>query len=556
MTQNSERTDLLLDAIGFIGDDLIAEASGVSSVLPISSKLKLNIMIIRRLAVAIACIMLLTALTPLSVYLYNNYIAPSADPSGSTGESLEESLPESQQGELVSGEATSEILPPAIEPMQIPEGHYLNAKVEFPLIITLGGEEVEATLRAATLRTKLDTRSYYIDVLYEGKVIVSKCAKGAVQICATRETSNRFAIFSLPDNCPWYSANRIQFRTFYVSDVDSSHGTPEVLEAPEFQWSGGINLGFVPAYEKDAWAENSNRNSMRTFTYDLGKALPKFEAEYSKLCVVLDSFSEVGKDAAYQITDEVPLYDYNAILSAPYFLEIRQNYIDRELLRLNPDSYTDTVLPLALPEGWTEAHEAIGGGIYEVLVDGVKYELISRMIRVEKGSERALYLDLVDISNRKVLTSTLIEGYFRLYEDNVVQNEACSFILERFVKNADGTVDVSTAGYAFTDLVTDASGSTKADFAFREVYNENNYSATVTLDPADTASAQKLEKLGKCTYGLAEFYYGSTSYGLQAYSNAAKTYASPISIADDWYTYSESFYTAQGLKDNIFEVKQ
>ena len=88
MTQNAERTDLLLDAIGFIGDDLIAEASGVSSVLPISSKLKLNIMIIRRLAVAIACIMLLTALTPLSVYFYNNFMQPSGIPSGTTeGES-------------------------------------------------------------------------------------------------------------------------------------------------------------------------------------------------------------------------------------------------------------------------------------------------------------------------------------------------------------------------------------------------------------------------------------------------------------------------------------
>ncbi len=559
MKQNTEKTDLLLDAIGFVGDDLIAEASGVSSVLPISSKVRLNFMILRRLAVAIACIMLVTALMPLSIHLYNNYISPSADPSGSVGESLEQTAPESQNGDVNNDTPTQEEKTddavPKVEPMQIPEGHYVDEQTEFPLIITLGGKEVEATLRAATLHTQLNTRSYYIDVLYEGKVIVSQCSRGAVQICATRETSSRFAIFSLPDNCPWYFSRKIQFRTLYVSDVDSSHGTPEVLEAPEFQWAGGINVGFAPAYEQEAWAESANRGMIRTLKYDLDKDIPQFEADYSKLCVVLDSFSDTEKDAKHQISDEAPLYDYAQILSCPYFLEIRNNYNDHELLRLTPDLFTKTILPLELPEGWTAVHEAIGGDIYEVYVDGVKYELISRMITVEKDGERALYLDLVDTANRKVLTSTVLEGYFRLYQDNVTQNECSKFILERFIKNSDGTVTVSTARYEFTDIVTDASGSVKSDFAFREVYNENNYSATVTLDPADSASAEKLAKLGKCTYELAEFYYNSTSYGIQAYSNSAKTYTNPISIAGDWYTYSGDFYTAQGLKDKIFEIK-
>ena len=76
MTTKIERADILLDAVGFIGEDIIAESSGVSSVLPIPSKLRLNMIIMRRLLVATLGILLLSALTPLSVFLYGQITNP------------------------------------------------------------------------------------------------------------------------------------------------------------------------------------------------------------------------------------------------------------------------------------------------------------------------------------------------------------------------------------------------------------------------------------------------------------------------------------------------
>ena len=76
MTTKIERADILLDAVGFIGEDIIAESSGISSVLPIPSKLRLNMIIMRRLLAATLGILLLSALTPLSVYLYGQITNP------------------------------------------------------------------------------------------------------------------------------------------------------------------------------------------------------------------------------------------------------------------------------------------------------------------------------------------------------------------------------------------------------------------------------------------------------------------------------------------------
>jgi len=85
MTTKHERSDILLDAVGYIGEDLVAEASGVSNVIQIPSKLKLNLMVMRRIVAAMICFVLISALTPLSVYLYNNYVGPASRPDTSEG---------------------------------------------------------------------------------------------------------------------------------------------------------------------------------------------------------------------------------------------------------------------------------------------------------------------------------------------------------------------------------------------------------------------------------------------------------------------------------------
>ena len=470
-----------------------------------------------------------------------------------------ETTEESKAGETdaettadTTAEETTSEPPVDLSAKQIPEGYYANAETEFPLIITLGGEKVEATLRAVTLRTKLGTRAYYIDVLYDGKVIATQFFRGAVQICATSNTSDHFALLRISDNHDWSPSAGVSFYTYYLSDIDISHGTPEKLEKPEFQWTGGINASLHTRFEDSS----VNRNLLNTFIRKLDKDIPTFESQYSKLCVVLDSLSDLEKDLAAYPADGLPMYDYTKIMSNPYYREISQNYADYDLITGNPNYFTKEYLPLELPEGWSMPNYAIGGNVYYVTIDGVNYECLARMISIDKGEEHALYVDLVDIINRKVLTSTMLEGFFRLYEHNDNFTSRARFILERYNKTADGKVEISTSEYAFTEYVSDASGSTKAEIAFRPVYNENNYSATVTLDPADAASAEKIAELGKRTAAIAGYTeFGAPSFWSRAYSDNASVSWNPIGVAGSWYKYDESFYTAKGLNERIFEIK-
>ena len=461
--------------------------------------------------------------------------------------------PEEDVTEEVTTEEETTAEPPVdLSAKQIPEGYYVSAETEFPLIITLGGEQVEATLRAVTLRTKLGTRACYFDALYDGKVVATHFFRGAVQICATSNTSDHFALLRISDNYDWSPTAGIAFYTYYLSDVDISHGTPEKLEAPEFQWTGGINASLRARFD----GGSVNRSLLQAFIRELDKDIPEFESKYSKLCVVLDSLSDLEKDLAAYPVDGLPMYDYTKITSNPYYLEISGNYADYDQITGNPNYFTKEHLPLELPEGWTMPNYPIGGNVYYVNIDGVNYQFLSRMIQIDNGDRHALYIDLVDILNRKVLTSTVLEGFFKLYEHNDNFTSRARFILERYNKTADGKVEISTSEYAFTEYVTDASGSTKAEIAFRPVYNENNYSATVTLDPADTASAEKIAELGKRTAAIAGYTeFGAPSFWSRAYANNASVSANYIGVAGSWYKLDTEFYTAKGLTDRVFEIK-
>ncbi len=142
-----ERADILLDAVGFIGDDIVAEASGMSSVIQIPSKLKLNLMVMRRLIAAMICLVLVSALTPLSVYLYNNYMHPASQPPVT---STEESDPP------VTVDVTES---------DIPEGYRADGFIKFDILAADGNAKQKQSVSAFTLTSETDaSRALYLEV--------------------------------------------------------------------------------------------------------------------------------------------------------------------------------------------------------------------------------------------------------------------------------------------------------------------------------------------------------------------------------------------------------
>ena len=109
MNTKTERADILLDAVGFIGDDIIAESSGISNVLPIPSKLRLNLIIMRRLLAAALCIVILSAITPISMYLYEQI--SSSNPAGTVAPETTEAAQDSTEPPEIPRGASIDFLP-------------------------------------------------------------------------------------------------------------------------------------------------------------------------------------------------------------------------------------------------------------------------------------------------------------------------------------------------------------------------------------------------------------------------------------------------------------
>ena len=133
MMTKTEQVDRLLDAIGLIGDDIVAESSGVSNILPISSKLKLNMIIMRRLLAAALCLILISALTPLSVYVFNNYIAPAFSP--------DETTEQTDPPETVGEDDTQ-------YPLEIPEGYSVTNSVGFEMLTSAADGSTKTMAKA------------------------------------------------------------------------------------------------------------------------------------------------------------------------------------------------------------------------------------------------------------------------------------------------------------------------------------------------------------------------------------------------------------------------
>ena len=148
----TQKVDLLLDAIGMIGDDIIAESSGISKVLPIPSKLKINLMVMRRLIAAAICLMIVSAITPLSVYLYNNYIVPAFQPAETSDAETSDSVTETEP------EDESDLF-------DLPEGYGLDGHTSFDIMTFEDSAQKKAKIYLFTLsRTHDGARALYIEI--------------------------------------------------------------------------------------------------------------------------------------------------------------------------------------------------------------------------------------------------------------------------------------------------------------------------------------------------------------------------------------------------------
>lgn len=155
----TERVDLFLDAIGMIGDDIVAESSGISNILPIPSKLKLNLLVMRRLLAAAICLMIVSAITPLSVYLYNNYISPAFQPVETNEQT---SAPE------LSAEAEAEYS------LEVPDGYSVTESVRFEMLTSsaASNEQSMKKARVALLSSADNAPAIFVELRsYDGKTV-------------------------------------------------------------------------------------------------------------------------------------------------------------------------------------------------------------------------------------------------------------------------------------------------------------------------------------------------------------------------------------------------
>ncbi len=182
MMTKTEQVDRLLDAIGLIGDDIVAESSGVSAVFPISSKLRLNMIIMRRLLAAALCLVLISALTPLSVYVFNNYIAPAFMPA----ETTEQTDPPETVGEDDNQ-----------DPLEVPEGYSVTNSVGFEMLTSSadGSTKTMAKVKAALLSSvENGVPAIFVELrTYDGKSVTDTLlARGRGMVFLSKDASELF----------------------------------------------------------------------------------------------------------------------------------------------------------------------------------------------------------------------------------------------------------------------------------------------------------------------------------------------------------------------------
>ena len=334
MMTKTEQVDVLLDAIGLIGDDIIAESSGISNVVPISSKLKLNMMLMRRLLAAALCVILVSALTPLSVYVFNNYIAPAFRSEATTEQTDPPEAPES-------------------EPITAPEGYAVTDSVGFEMLTSSadGNSKSMAKVSVALLSSAVDgTPAIFVELRsYDGKTVTDDLFERGRGMVFLSKNSAELIIFNTEITDETNMDGYAQIVKYTVIDG-------EFYESTEFL----KRITYFRIYS-DKLLENSRVDTYNMFV-DFSEELERQDGAR----IILDIYT----------TDTAALYAPSANVIAPDMVEDRKNgkttwTIDR-IAEVNGFVKTEVELPenyktYETEDGWLISGMSAEPGQYRVV---------------------------------------------------------------------------------------------------------------------------------------------------------------------------------------------
>ncbi len=282
-----QKADLLLDAIGMIGDDIIAESSGISKILPIPSKLKINLIVMRRLLAAAICLMIVSAVTPLSVYLYNNYIAPAFQPDETTEQTSE---PESSENEAIE------------YPLEAPEGYSVTDSVEFEMLTSSADSSEKSMKKVRVARLSSDddgTPAIFVELRsYDGKTVTDTLFEHGRGMVLLSKNSAELFVFNTEITVEINKDGYAQIVKYTVIDGEFYESTEFLKRITHFSLFSNADL------------ENSRVDAYNMFI-DFSEELERQNGAR----VILDTYT----------TDEAAIYAPSENVLAPDILEERKS---------------------------------------------------------------------------------------------------------------------------------------------------------------------------------------------------------------------------------------
>jgi len=297
--------------------------------------------------------------------------------------------------EITTEEVTTAAPEPEIEPMQIPEYYKIGVTTEFPLIATLGGEKVDVTVRAATMKSAYDVRWMYIDAVRDGKVIYTKTFRSIGQIMTTTEKSEFFALLRAIDNPSSGTAN-VSFVTYSLTDAN---GKLDIYCVDGFNatLSVGLNVSV-----KQPMTDVVQHGRFRSFRNKV--KLEDFQAKHGSLYMVLDSLSDPDKEIGAYPSDKLPIYDIEHLTEHPFFVEKKEQY-DNYYNLTQPLLSFDTLAPM-IPEGTKVDYNSAKCSAETLTIDGVNYKKICRsfVILDAAGNTCGKYSDEVSFYDLSILS--------------------------------------------------------------------------------------------------------------------------------------------------------
>ncbi len=360
---------------------------------------------IKLISALLCALMLISCFASCDEVLHEVTTEPPAEqtPAISETDTDTEKIPETDQAtteeatteEITTEEVTTAAPEPEIEPMQIPEYYKIGVTTEFPLIATLGGEKVEITMRAATMKTAYDVRWMYIDAVRDGKVIYTKTFRAIGQIMTTAEKSEFFALLRATDNPSSGSAN-VSFVTYSLTDAK---GKLDIYCVDGFNatLSVGLNVS-VKQPMKDA----VQHGRFRVFRNAV--KLEDFQKKHGSLCMVLDSLTDPDKETYAYPSDALPIYDIENLAEHPFFIEKKEQYdnfyaLTQVLLSI------DKVAP-KIPEGTSVDINSMRCTDETLTIDGVNCKVAYRTLQFldAAGNVCGTYTDYVSFYDLNIIS--------------------------------------------------------------------------------------------------------------------------------------------------------